>query len=46
MTLATPRRSLTRSLFTALFGLAALGVGVWLFRSRRARRGRGVGLKS
>jgi hypothetical protein len=27
-----------RKLFLSLFGLAALGVGVWLFRSKRGRR--------
>lgn len=33
-------RPSTRKLFLALFGLAGLGVGVWLFRSRSRRPGR------
>jgi hypothetical protein len=32
------QQGLSRRFFYGLLGLAGLGVGVWLFRSRRAKR--------
>jgi hypothetical protein len=34
---APKQGSIVRKLFVTLFGLAALGVGVWLFRSKKRR---------
>jgi LPXTG-motif cell wall-anchored protein len=32
------RQGLSKRFFVALLGLAGLGLGVWLFRSRRKKR--------